>query len=583
MRAVLSLPPVLALATLSASCPHPQRASLLEAPSERAEATLGAKVRALGDRASRSIVVRAVAVEVERAPTDVNARADADPDEGSASAWGVPALPRDLPSLPDPTSGSPEIMDVPAPDAQDAKSESDPVAWVNDLAAGASEKLFTSRGPKLVSIAKETWVFEKPQWKSRRIGYLRAGASVGRSDDAVGYQSCKGGWYAVEPRGYVCVNAAASLDPNHPVAILSRTRPKMDGLPYGYVIARIPGPPMYAHVPSDAEQRKVETDLGFHLRQAKALEHDKDFVAPPDPEAMWDELSGDRALPGLGDEAPRSPTDLLLGRAKPRAGFALLTQFDVGGRRFGLTTQLFVVPLDRTRWISGSTFHGIELGDDVTLPVAFVMKHHAKRFEGDDAGHRHPGAELGFREAVPLSGRTSADGQFYEAKDGSWVRAEDVRRIDPMHRAPVWAVPGRKWVDVSILKQALVAYEGKKPVYVTLVSTGADGLGDPKKTHSTIQGVFLIHTKHVTVTMDNDEKDDEFDLRDVPFVQYFTEGYALHAAYWHDDFGTPRSHGCVNMAPIDAAWMFGFTTPEVPKGWHAAMSLKKGTLVHTHP
>jgi hypothetical protein len=340
---------------------------------------------------------------------------------------------------------------------------------------------------------------------------------------------------------------------------------------------------MYARVPTEAEQKKIETDLGFHLRQAKTLERDKDFVAPPEPEPMPDLLGGPDALPALGDEHPRSPAELLVGRAKPRAGFALLSQFDVGGRRFGLTTQLFVVPLDRTRFVPGSSFHGIELGGDVTLPVAFVMKHHATHWEVDDAGHKKAATELTFREAVPLTGRTSNDGQLYEAKDGTWVRAEDVRRIDPMHRAPAWAVPGRRWVDVSILKQALVAYEGKTPKYVTLVSTGADGLGDPKKTHSTIQGVFLIHTKHVTVTMDNDEKNDEFDLRDVPFVQYFTEGYALHAAYWHDDFGTPRSHGCVNMAPIDAAWMFGFTTPEVPKGWHAAMSLKKGTLVHTHP
>jgi lipoprotein-anchoring transpeptidase ErfK/SrfK len=120
-------------------------------------------------------------------------------------------------------------------------------------------------------------------------------------------------------------------------------------------------------------------------------------------------------------------------------------------------------------------------------------------------------------------------------------------------------------------------------VYVTLVSTGADGLGDPEKTHSTKLGVFLIHTKHVTVTMDNDAAGDEFDLRDVPFVQYFTQGYALHGAYWHDEFGTPRSHGCVNLAPTDAAWLFGFTTPDVPEGWHAALSLDHGTLVHTHP
>ena len=186
---------------------------------------------------------------------------------------------------------------------------------------------------------------------------------------------------------------------------------------------------------------------------------------------------------------------------------------------------------------------------------------------------------------APLTGRVRVLGgtRYLEAKDGTLLREEDCVRLDSPQHMPQWATPGRRWVDVSILRQALVAYEGTKPVYATLVSTGADGIGDPKKTRSTIQGAFLIHTKHVSVTMDGDEREDQFDFRDVPFVQYFTEGFALHAAYWHDEFGTPRSHGCVNLAPIDAAWLFGWTGPEVPPGWHAALTLKKGTLVHTHP
>jgi len=203
----------------------------------------------------------------------------------------------------------------------------------------------------------------------------------------------------------------------------------------------------------------------------------------------------------------------------------------------------------------------------------------------DDRGGLARGEALGYREAVPLSGnaRRTGGAVFLEAKDGSLIREDQVVRVDRFRNAPAWATSGRKWIDVSILKQSLVAYEGTRPVYVTLVSTGADGLGDPKKTHSTIQGAFLIHTKHLTVTMDDDTAGDEFDLRDVPFVQYFTEGYALHGAYWHDDFGKPRSHGCVNLAPLDAAWLFNWTDPDVPAAWHAALSLKKGTLVYIHP
>jgi lipoprotein-anchoring transpeptidase ErfK/SrfK len=107
-------------------------------------------------------------------------------------------------------------------------------------------------------------------------------------------------------------------------------------------------------------------------------------------------------------------------------------------------------------------------------------------------------------------------------------------------------------------------------------------LGDPETTFSTAQGVFLIHTKHVTSTMSGDEADDEFDLRDVPYVQYFHAGYAFHAAFWHDGFGQPRSHGCVNLAPNDARHLFSLTEPPVPLSWHSALDTH-GTLAYIHP
>ena len=63
-------------------------------------------------------------------------------------------------------------------------------------------------------------------------------------------------------------------------------------------------------------------------------------------------------------------------------------------------------------------------------------------------------------------------------------------------------------------------------------------------------GTFRVYQKHITTTMDSSVADHEFELRDVPWVMYFKGSYALHAAYWHDDFGHVRSHGCVNLAPI---------------------------------
>lgn len=436
--------------------------------------------------------------------------------------------------------------------------------------------------PRLASIAHETWVYEAPRRKSRRIGYLRAGAVVTRSAKPEGFAGCKGGFYKVAPRGYVCLGRSASLDPFHPVVEAAKTRPRRDRIPYDYVLSRTPGPVMYTRLPSDSEQAREETDLGFFKRQLRGIQADKDYVPLPEAMPMPNALLYGGALPQLGNERPRPAGTLVSGHAGIRSGFALLSQFDHEGRRFGLTTDLAVIPLDRTRWVKPATFQGTQLAEEITLPVAFVMRKKTVSFERDELGRMQTRDEpLLFRQALALTGKKERG--FLETTQGSWVKEADVRVIEKLEHAPTWAKDGRKWIDVSILKQSLVAYEGTKPVYVTLVSTGAGGLGDPKTTHATVQGVFLIHTKHLTVTMDGDEAGDQFDLRDVPFVQYFNEGYALHAAYWHDEFGTPRSHGCVNLAPNDAAWLFGWTTPDVPEGWHGALTLKHGTLVYTHP
>jgi hypothetical protein len=73
-----------------------------------------------------------------------------------------------------------------------------------------------------------------------------------------------------------------------------------------------------------------------------------------------------------------------------------------------------------------------------------------------------------------------------------------------------------------------------------------------------------------------------FELRDVPWIEYFASGYALHGAYWHDAFGIPRSHGCVNLSPIDARVVFFWTDPHVPPRWHgvnAGPETGEGTAV----
>jgi lipoprotein-anchoring transpeptidase ErfK/SrfK len=173
-----------------------------------------------------------------------------------------------------------------------------------------------------------------------------------------------------------------------------------------------------------------------------------------------------------------------------------------------------------------------------------------------------------------------------EARNGRWLRSDDLKTAAKPSALPWFAKKKTRWIDVSIMSQTLVLYEGSDAVYATLISSGRDGIGDPKTTLSTPQGTFRIYQKHVTTTMDSNVADKEFELRDVPWVMYFKGGYALHGAYWHDDFGRARSHGCLNLAPIDARFVFNWTLPDVPPHWHAAYasdSFGKGTLVHIHP
>ncbi|HRI63896.1 MAG TPA: L,D-transpeptidase family protein [Polyangium sp.] len=487
----------------------------------------------------------------------------------------IPELPPDPAAPVDAPQSEPEKEVI-----EEAPAEPEKAGPEKDAAPKPAKDVF-----ELASIAKETWIYAEPRWKSQRIGYLRAGATVVRKEKPRTRAHCAEGWFAIEPRGYVCVGTYATLDVHHPIAEAARARPvRGDGLPYTYVMSRNPPPPLYARLPSEKDLAQIEPDLKNHLRNVKLTALDSAFVAPPEADPTPGSLLYGLSAPLLAGVV-RSKDALLAGRAKARSGFALLSTFDHDERRYGLTTELAVLPIDRTRVIRTSAFVGLPLPEDTSLPVAFIRSKQARHYIKNAQGNIVPEDKLGYRVGIALSGKTVRTGgmTLLETKHGTYVREDQVVKIDPAERMPSWAIAGQKWIDVSILKQSLVAYEGTKPVYVTLVSTGADGLGDPKKTHSTIQGVFRIHTKHVTVTMDGDDVGDEFDLRDVPFVQYFTEGYALHAAYWHDDFGIPRSHGCVNLAPRDAAWLFDWTTPEVPKEWHAGLSLRGGTIVYTHP
>lgn len=112
---------------------------------------------------------------------------------------------------------------------------------------------------------------------------------------------------------------------------------------------------------------------------------------------------------------------------------------------------------------------------------------------------------------------------------------------------PQHGLHGEKWIDVNLTTQTLTAYEGQVPVYSVLVSTGLGAT-------PTVVGDYKIYAKYAAVTMSGVG----YNLPNVPWIMYFHRGYGIHGAYWHTNFGAPMSHGCVNMAPTEAQWIYNW-------------------------
>lgn len=448
---------------------------------------------------------------------------------------------------------------------------------------------FDEAGPdvvKVASIAWRSWVYTDTGRNRTRYGYLRAGAIVAARGPKVVNDGCDGGWYRINPRGFICLGLGATTDLSHPVVLASQGRAvRGQGLPYTYALSSDTPPLLYFRLPSAQQMNESEggevagraANFRERIRASGLLAGLGEVSGPPD------FLQNDAKLPKpYGVKQPLRYVSHA-GAAAADSGFAISRSFDWEKRLFGLTTELDVVALDRLRLVKQSEFHGVEIAPDEGLPVAFSKERYGQRYRRTPEGLFVAGPQMSDREGVKLTGQ-SKPGGFLETRDGTWVAESSMRRIEPRDSFPSFATGDRKWIDISIKQQSLVAYSGRTPVYATLISSGRAGLGDPDKTESTPRGTFMVYQKEVASTMDGDEdKGDSYNLRDVPFVQYFHKGYALHGAYWHDDFGKVRSHGCVNLAPKDAAWLFEWTDPSVPATWHGVLNKDRGTVVHIHP
>ncbi len=432
------------------------------------------------------------------------------------------------------------------------------------------DRLYPRYGAVTTTLLK---IYSEPNDESTTVGWLRIGAKVRLSAEERPGAGCRGGFAQVWPTGFVCTDEGieARTEPieiEEPTlegwkedqveqaaargALVLPPGPRDEPLPYDYYYVKETTVPEYHRLPSRNEQRAA---LAFaaHYEELLAL----------------NERRAERYMAGEGEGGPSGTA--IAARYLDRGFMVASNGVEVRAfRYFVRTTGGRYIKQSQLEERSGSDFHGVELGEERQLPVAWAVRTSRPWVKTEDAE-----GNVSFHEdeeAEPIERQTFLEGWTERSNMGGQVMhaigndqylrawfASVAERID----RPQEVAEDEPWVHVDLSEQTLVLYHGDTPVYATLVSTGIED-------NETPTGIFEIRDKHVTNTMANigpDASSDRYRIEDVPWTQYFEGSFALHAAFWHTRFGMPRSHGCVNMAPTDAHRVFQDTWPELPESW----------------
>lgn len=371
-----------------------------------------------------------------------------------------------------------------------------------------------------LTVEMSTWVRAAPFSDAAPLGMIEITTRVKPSSRVIN-TDCPVPWIELDPRGFVCAPTSASHRP-----------PNV--LPESKDVKHLPG--AYA----------VATDSSIFYE------------------------SVEDALYNMGGRG--SAGDMVKHRATIPMG---------DGTQLWRTNRNEYVDRKTLRRTRGSSFLGVQLteADSPQLPFAFAMQ--ADNHRSPIAVYNAPlptsrvVSRLKARTVLEVLGESSS-GEYWEISGKRFVRKNDVRVVEKQP-VPTEVDAGGKWLDVDLARQLVVAYVGTEPVFATLASTGKGGTSTP-------EGVYKITRKKAETTMRNDRSDEQSYSVAVPWAVYFQEGYAFHGAYWHNNFGTPRSHGCVNLSPGDAYEIYQFTEPHMPPGWSTVYGheTQPGTVVWVH-
>jgi len=411
----------------------------------------------------------------------------------------------------------------------------------------------------------------------------------------------------ISPRGFVCLDDRATLDPDAPALTAIRAiAPRLDS-PWPHDYAESRQAPRYVTLPTKEQQRRREFRLERHLENVAALRRGDFRGDIPKLLRDVDVSVSHNPEPAFLHDLPRVHEHVRSVKAGSTLSYS--HSFDARGRTWIVTGDGVIIPKDRVAPYPRSSFRGVALGESVRLPIGFIKGQPRPQYVMQPDGTVvSRGARWPRLAAFGLTGKTVDQGthEYVETTTGRWARRRHVTIVRASPKTPwgdVVASPGiasrvrwspavrippapprRTWVEVSVHQGWLIAYEGTSPVRATLVATGRGepvSPGSDVLQTSTPPGVFAVQGKYWTSTMAVNSTA-HFD---VPFAMPYFGAYAMHAAYWHDRWGEKVSLGCVNLSPTDARWVFEWSEPAIPQGWYGmrvTSDTGPGTVVVVH-
>lgn len=202
--------------------------------------------------------------------------------------------------------------------------------------------------------------------------------------------------------------------------------------------------------------------------------------------------------------------------------------------------------------VESSDFHGVEITVQPERPFGWIVENVTPSDEPDGEPNEAYAEMTRFTFFEVYDAQIGEeDWLWYNIGGGRWIRQTYVSLVDVNHR-PEDVGANEYWVEVDLYEQTFAAYEGDRMVYAGLVSSGLNRW-------PTREGIFQVWSRYTQNKMSGAEGEiDYYYIEDVPYIMYFDRlnEIALHGAFWHDRYGYKHSHGCVNMPPLDAEWVF---------------------------